>query len=158
MPVWVATELMTFGSLLWLFELLSSKDAKRISEEFGIKDRKLVHRYLKALNVLRNHCAHNARVWNRTTIYPPARPPAALVPDSLHHLRACDPDRLYFLAALCAHFVTKVDPTSNWPRQFATVIKKFPETHGMGASTIMGFPAGWTELAIWNYDPKARLS
>ena len=122
MPVWVATELMTFGSLLWLHELLPGRAAKRISDNLGISDPKLLHRYLKALNVLRNHCAHNARVWNRSTIYPPAKPPRNHVPDTLHHLRACDSDRLYFLAALCAHFVTRLDAASNWPRQFATVV------------------------------------
>lgn len=77
-PVWVATEFMTFGALLWLYELLNDSDANKIAVELGIRERSLFHRYLKALNVLRNHCSHNARVWNRATTYPPAKPPKPL--------------------------------------------------------------------------------
>jgi abortive infection bacteriophage resistance protein len=153
LPVWAATEIMTFGSLLWLYELLSARDAKRIAEDLGIRDRSLLHKYLKALNVLRNHCAHNARVWNRSTTYPPAKPPAPLTPDTLHHLRQSDADKLYYLAALTAHLVTVLDPANNWPRRFATVAKKFPQPAGMTLQNQMGFPDDWTSLTLWNYVP-----
>jgi abortive infection bacteriophage resistance protein len=155
LPVWVATELMSFGNLLTLFELLDKKDAKHISDELQIASPRLLLGYLKALNVLRNHCAHIGRVWNRSTVYPPARPPVGQTPSTLQHLDQCDPDRLYLLASLCAHFVARINPATNWPRQFATVVKKFPETHGMTATNMMGFPIGWSDLPLWQYDPKS---
>lgn len=52
MPVWVATELMTFGCLTYLYHLLSHRDADKIAANLGIRDRDLVHKWLKALNVL----------------------------------------------------------------------------------------------------------
>jgi abortive infection bacteriophage resistance protein len=154
MPVWVATEFMTFGCLTYLYQLLGSREAKKIAGNLGVRDQRILYKWLKALNVLRNHCAHNARIWNRTTIYPPQKPPVNLTPERLHHLRAADPHRVYFLAAICAHLVITLSPDSNWPRQFATRVGKFPAVHGMTLENTMGFVDGWAGLPLWNYDPK----
>lgn len=154
MPIWVATEVMTFGCLTSLYALLSKRDADKIAENLGIFDREVVHKYMKSLNVLRNHCAHNARIWNRNTIYPPMKPPPGKTADRLHHLRGANPNKLYFLAALCAHFVITLNPESNWPRQFKTLMnKKFEVVHGMTPYTTMGFHEGWQNESLWNYEP-----
>lgn len=153
MPIWVATECMTFGSLTRLYSMLGSKDAAKIAGNLAVRDARLVHKWLKALNVLRNNCAHNSRVWNRSTIYPPAKPPTGLTHERLHHLRSADPDRLYFLAALCAHFVAQLNADSNWPRTFKTRAKKFPAPLGMTLENTMGFVVGWADEPVWSYDP-----
>lgn len=153
MPIWVATECMTFGSLTRLYSLLSAKDSARIGENLAVRDPGLVHKWMKALNVLRNNCAHNSRVWNRSTVYPPKKPPQNLTHHRLHHLRGADPDRLYFLAALCGHFVVQLNPDTNWPRAFKTKAKKFPAPLGMTLENSLGFVAGWQDEPMWSYDP-----
>lgn len=153
MPIWVATECMTFGSLTRLFSLLNAKDALKIADNLEVRDAGLVHKWMKALNVLRNNCAHNSRVWNRRTIYPPAKPPKNLTHERLHHLRTADPDRLYFLAALCAHFAVQLNPDTNWPRTFKTRARKFPAPLGMTLENTLGFVPGWGDEPIWSYDP-----
>lgn len=153
MPIWVATECMTFGSLTRLYSLLNARDATKIAANLAVRDTGLAHRWMKALNVLRNNCAHNSRVWNRSTIYPPAKPPKNLTHERLHHLRTADPDRLYFLAALCAHFVVQLNPDTNWPRTFKTRAKKFPAPLGMTLENTLGFVPDWLNEPIWSYDP-----
>lgn len=148
-PVWVATEFMTFGCLTALYRLLTSGDATAIGTNLDVRNRDVLHGWLRALNVLRNHCAHNGRVWNRATIYPPVKPPKALVHERLHHLGGADNDRIYFLAALCAHLLIQLDPQTDWPTQFVTTMRKFRPVHGMTPENTMGFPPGWSELAIW---------
>ena len=159
MPIWVATEVMSFGCLIGLYQLLSKRDAEKIAESIEILDRDIVHKYMKSLNVLRNHCAHNARIWNRNTIYTPLKPPPEKTADRLHHLRRANPNKLYFLAALlCAHFVITLNPESNWPRQFKTLMnKKFEAVHGMTPYTTMGFMAGWRYESLWNYEPVEQV-
>ena len=158
MPIWVATEVMSFGCLIGLYQLLSKRDAEKIAESIEIFDRDIVHKYMKSLNVLRNHCAHNARIWNRNTIYPPLKPPPDKTADRLHHLRGANHDKLYFLAALCAHFVITLNPESNWPRQFKTLMnKKFEVVHGMTPYTTMGFMEGWRDEPLWNYEPVEQV-
>lgn len=155
MPVWVAAEVMSFGLLVRLYGLLASREGDKIAELLGVRDRALVHKYLKALNVLRNDCAHHCRVWNRSTIYPPKKPPRNLTHERLHHLRHADPNRMYSLAALTAHFAIQLNPSTNWPRKFKEVMRSFPAPLGMTPELQMGFPENWAEQAMWSYDPRA---
>jgi abortive infection bacteriophage resistance protein len=135
---------------------MKAPDKRKIAAALDIRNATLVHKYLKALNVLRNHCAHNNRVWNRATVYPPGRPPERLTHPRLHHLRTCDPDRIYFLAALTAHFAVQLNPNTNWPRQFKTQARKFPAPMGMALENQMGFPTDWDANEIWHHDPAAQ--
>lgn len=152
-PIWVATEFMDFGSLTFLYSLLNHRDADKIADNLGLKDRGMVYKWLKALNVLRNHCAHGSRIWNRSTVYPPKRPPARLSDPRIHHLGSADADRIYFLAAICALFAIRLNPASNWPRAFRTKARKFPEPHGMTLENTMGFASGWESQPLWTYVP-----
>lgn len=154
MPIWVAAEPMSFGLLVRLYSLLSDKDANAIATHLGIRDRKTVHLYLKALNVLRNDCAHHCRVWNRSTVFPPRNPPRDLSHDRILHLKEADQNRLYPLAALTAHFAIQLNPATNWPRKFKEVMRGFPAPPGMTPEKQIGFPEGWAAEAIWSYDPR----
>lgn len=154
MPIWVAAEFMSFGLLVRLYALLNDKDANSIATALGVRDRKTVHLYLKALNVLRNDCAHHCRVWNRSTVFPPRKPPKALVHERIHHLHQADANRLYPLAALTAHFAIQLNPSTNWPRKFKEVMKDFSAPLGMSPEKQMGFPEGWQRETIWAYDPR----
>ena len=153
--LWVAdiTYCRTFGCLTALYNLLGSRDAGAIAKNLDVKNRDIIHGWLKALNVLRNHCAHNARIWNRATVYPPRVPSPALAHERLHHLGAVDNNRLYFLAAITAHLLICLDSSTNWPRQFVTVMRKFPPVHGMAPANTMGFPNDWESLALWRHAP-----
>lgn len=149
LPTWVAMEVMTFGTLTALYYLLEPKDANQIAKGLEVPNRDVLHSWLRALNVLRNNCAHNARIWNRKTVYQPPRPPQSLVPDTLHHLRSADNERLYFLAALTAFLLRELDPDTQWPSQFTTIMGKFPTIDGVAPEPTMGFPAGWRDLSLW---------
>lgn len=158
LPLWAATEVMDFGALVRLFSLIQQADQNAIAKSLGVKDGRLMHGWLKSLNVLRNHCAHHARVWNRTMVYTPAKVGRNMVGGEVGHLAGVADDhrgKLYYLATLLAYFIVKIDPASNWPRTFSTMVKKFEPVNGMTPENTMGFPPGWKELAIWNYDPKA---
>jgi len=160
-PVWVATEFMDFGCLLRLFDMLRTEDKKKIALAFGV-DRdghEVLFKWLKALNVLRNHCAHSNRVWNRATVNAPGRYRSGIVDARLHHLNAIadsERPRIYIVAAIVAYLSTKINPQTNWPRTFATQVKKFKSVRGRTVGTEMGFPEDWEQLDLWNWDPKAK--
>lgn len=152
-PIWVATEFMTFGNLTQLYWILNARDSKKIATNLGAGNRDVLHGWLKALNVLRNHCAHNARIWNRGTVYPPTRPPVALVHERLHHVQKADNHRLYLLAAILGHLLIQTNPKTDWPRQLVSVIKKFPQVHGMTPQNTMGFTDAWETNDLWKHNP-----
>lgn len=157
LPIWVATEILSFGSLVRLFSLLDKADRTTIASALGVKNGNVLHGWLLSLNVLRNHCAHHGRVWNRVLAYPPGRLPSAVVQDDVKHLASIDDvgrGKLYFMAALLAYFVIRIDPDSHWPRTFRSLLKKFPAVQGITPENAMGFPAGWADQPIWNYAPE----
>lgn len=161
LPIWVATEVLSFGSLIRLFSLLEASDRTKIALLLGVKNGHALHGWLLSLNVLRNHCAHHGRVWNRVLAYPPSRLPPKIVQDEIRHLASIDDanrGKLYFMTALLAYLVIKIDPDSNWPRTLRTLIKKFPATAGITPQTAMGFPEDWELEPLWNYEPKKGTS
>jgi len=125
-PIWVATEFMTFGNLVALYDLLTDKDALVIAREYGILNRNILHGWLRALNILRNQCAHNSRIWNRATVFPPSKPNGNFLPPGLKHLALADNTRLYYLAAILAHLLLAIEPDSRWPSDFKNNDEEIP--------------------------------
>ena len=70
-PIWMLTELMSFAVWSKLYQNLSDKKLKKkIASEQGVPEKFLIS-WLKSLTVLRNACAHHARIWNRNFTQPP---------------------------------------------------------------------------------------
>lgn len=148
-PLWAATEFMTMGSLVSLFKLMKPEDSRRLSTHYGVKNQQILRGWFKALNTLRNHCAHNARVWNRSTIYPPKKINITMVDSELHHLQSADPNKIYFLVAITGYLVRRVNPNSRFASELTTLMKKFPGGSGFTPETEMGFTPGWNREALW---------
>lgn len=71
-PIWVVTEIWDFGMLSKFYGLLKDKYKIIICKEI-FKDNQLANSYksdmqgaLQHLNVIRNKCAHHARIWNNS--------------------------------------------------------------------------------------------
>lgn len=68
-PLWVATEAMSFGTLSRIYGLLADESIQRaVAKRFGY-DGGLFSSFssnLRAVAVFRNICAHHSRIWNRT--------------------------------------------------------------------------------------------
>lgn len=79
LPVWAAVEIMDWGSLTRLFSFAPELVQRDIAGTFALRPPQLLS-WLRALNVLRNTCAHHGRVFNR--VYPkrPRLPPVGVHP------------------------------------------------------------------------------
>lgn len=154
-PIWVATGFMDFGCLIRLYSLMDARDRKRIAYELGLKGNgsDTLYRWLRALNILRNHCAHSNRIWNRATVDVPPKFSTQVAPEQLHHLNELDNDqrqKIYLLIALTAHLERTVYPSSTWAwSALPTQAKKLGNVGGMTLENTMGFPEGWQNLALW---------
>ncbi|MDF1610044.1 Abi family protein [Hoeflea sp. YIM 152468] len=65
-PIWVMKEFMTFGNLSFMLEQLSTSMQNDLTTAFGMPNYKLLENWIKALNDLRNDCAHHGRLFNRS--------------------------------------------------------------------------------------------
>ena len=67
-PAWKMLELVSFGCLTRLYRNFSDTPAKkRIARSFGVSKPEALESWMVAITVLRNHCAHHARVWKKRT-------------------------------------------------------------------------------------------
>lgn len=154
-PIWVATGFMDFGCLIRLYSFMKKPDRERIASELGLSGNAsdTLHRWLRALNILRNNCAHNNRIWNRATVDVPPKFSTRVAPGELHHLNDLDNDqrqKIYLLIALTGHLSRAVNPAGNWSwSTLPTQAKKLGNVGGMTLENVMGFPTGWEKLDLW---------
>ena len=71
MPIWVMVELMSFSGLSKLYKSMYISEKSEIAKTIGVNYTTLEN-HLHCLSVLRNKCAHGARLYN-TEFYPPAK-------------------------------------------------------------------------------------
>lgn len=75
-PIWVATEIMSFGGVSRMIAGMKKKDRKKISTEYQLAPRvlsKLTHHFA----YVRNLCAHHCRLWDRRWKVKPELPDRA---------------------------------------------------------------------------------
>ena len=73
LPLWVATEIMSFGSLSKMIQCMGKNDQKRIADRYGLQPYTLVS-FVHHLVYIRNLCAHHARLWDRVWAIAPKLP------------------------------------------------------------------------------------
>ncbi len=160
MPIWTATEVMDLGGIVRLYGFLLRDDRNKISRNFGPKREPDFRAWTKSLNLLRNHCAHGDRIWNRSFTYTLPEFVSGDIDSRLEHLVPSSDlmrRKVYALAAVLASALIRVDRYTNWPRSFATQAKKLPGVPQVATHQMMGFPSDWQELELWKYQPPARL-
>lgn len=143
-PIWVASELMTLGHLSrWLQNLRVPKDRQIIADAYGL-DEKVVVSFAHHLTIVRNHCAHHGRVWNRKLslkMQLPGKKPMGLA----EMFNPAEPRRIFNTLTMLAYLLTRISPQSTWRRRLQELIAGAP----LVDPATMGFPAGWEKFPIW---------
>lgn len=157
LPVWVATEVMTFGNLVRLYSFLPGKVQAKVAKAYGLEGRKIasLSSWLLSLNTLRNHAAHGARLWNRVFAYPLKQVERSHYPQDLRHLVELPLDRIYSRAAILMYFLRASDPQTRWHVHFKEAAKKFPTLEGLTLESDSGFADDWKNLDLWQGAPSS---
>lgn len=110
LPIWAATETMTFGVLASLFSGLKRSDQSRIAASYGIIDENrlgdgsTMSGWLSHLRYVRNTCAHHARLWNRN-MDDQIGPPSSGMPELAHLNKDVPRSRIYATIAILAYLL-----------------------------------------------------
>lgn len=152
LPVWVATEVMTFGTLGLLYSGAAQNDREQIALAFelitptGRGDGALLSNWFNHIRHVRNLCAHHSRLWNRAIDVPLAN--ANHLP-GLEHLDEKSLRRIYGTIAVLAYLLERVKPHSGWMER----VRRHIET-GAAALNLdiaaMGFPEDWDRSPLWS--------
>ncbi len=148
LPVWMASELMSMGSLLTLLKGVDGAIASKVAAHFDMADELLLS-WLRSLYAARNICAHHSRLWNRVLGYAPSLPQRNKYPH--WHLKNEDGkkllvnDRVGILLMICNAFLTQISPTSRWCERVEQLFDEYPDI----PVRDMGLPSDWKLHPLW---------
>ncbi|MDQ8184087.1 Abi family protein [Pelagicoccus sp. SDUM812002] len=147
LPIWVATEIMSFGALSRMIEGMGRDDQKYIAHRYGMQPQTFAS-CLHHLVYVRNICAHHARLWDRSWAIEPSLPHGKkweppLLPGS---------DRLfaslliqYTLLNRCA---AEKPFAADWKQRVETLINNQLPTCPQPLEQ-MGLTPNWNEHPVW---------
>jgi len=72
-PIWMVIEIISLGSLSYLYKNLHKDQQQKISKEIDLTYL-VLEKWLHFFTYVRNICAHHARLWNRTMAISPIIP------------------------------------------------------------------------------------
>ena len=145
LPVWAATEIMDWGSLTYLYELSPRSVRDTISSQCDITAPQL-RSWLKALNIVRNICAHHGRLFNRVHAISPKLPAQGTHTD----LDCINTDwkRTFGQLTLVQLLLDRLNVGNK--KLLPTVVQSFPEVQIVPISHI-GAPDNWqTASRLWS--------
>lgn len=140
LPVWMATELLSFGTISMLYKSMTPAIKSRIAAEFGATDRHAAS-WIHALSYVRNVCAHHKRLWNRQLAIKPQLPSRSL---SWPHVLESN-ERLYCILVIVQHMLKRSSPHCHWRDR---LFQLFDEHHDVPLSS-MQIPSDWRGRVIW---------
>jgi abortive infection bacteriophage resistance protein len=141
MPIWMASEIMTFGHVVTLFRGSSPALKQAVARRIGMHDN-VVFSWLLALNTMRNACAHHARLWNRELgIKPmiPKKDPAWQKPVQVGN------NRIFGILTILKYCLDRIAPQSEWENRLRALLVEY----AVVPKRSMGFPDNWEECPLW---------
>ncbi|MBU0676182.1 MAG: Abi family protein [Proteobacteria bacterium] len=142
-PLWAVCEIMTLGQLSkWYANLCHSRDRNAIARTYGFDEVNLTS-FLHHLSIVRNLCAHHARLWNREFTFAwklPRVKPAGLV----ENFNVTDGKKIYNTLVMLAYLLDRINPHS-WKKRLGALLAKHPEVR----EGNVGFPDDWRDRPIW---------
>lgn len=166
-PLWVVAEVIDFSDLSRLFSGLNSRDQQHIAEDLGIyvdfdelssnQKRRVMKSHplaswLEQISIVRNACAHHARVWNQTFV------PASTTVRRDGNLTLLVPhqevatqnqsERIFGTLVFMAHLLRRISPGTSWPEKVALLLNDSFMCHSLVSPESMGIPEGWDRQSI----------
>ncbi len=138
MPLWVMVEMMSLSDVSKLYSCMYISEQKAIADVVGCGTKTLKN-HLHCISVLRNKCAHAARLYGET-LYPS-------VSLSKYFLRSYSDvhiDSLFaYLIVLLKHLPCK-DQKNSLLKDLELLISKYEDYIGIDN---LGFPQNWMRIA-----------
>lgn len=146
LPVWMLTEVMSFGTLTRMFRGMVRDDQRVVSSRYTLQP-SIFGPILLHLVYVRNLCAHHSRLWDRVWSIKPTLPngplwKAPIIPGN---------DRLYSTLCLIQHLLNRCPAIGSfapdWRDRLHALLATPPNTPH--ALACMGMPTTWTTHPIW---------
>ena len=135
LPIWVAVEIMSFGTLSKLYSNMLPQDTAYIKRELCKVNPILVNSWLHSLTHLRNVCAHYGRIYN--TYFPPI-----IVKKSDRNNVINDRQVFTYILAI-KHLIAD---KNIWNDYFIKLLALFYKYDNYVELDFLGFPENWGSI------------
>ncbi|MCR5695992.1 MAG: Abi family protein [Marinilabiliaceae bacterium] len=143
-PAWKMLELVSFGCLTKLyFNFADTSVRKHIARSFGVAKTDALESWMKAVNALRNLCAHHARVWNRNLPMRTQLPP--IMRNAWVNVTGIAPTSCYAILCCLVYWLNAIDPQNSFVVELKSLFAKYPTVK----PSAMGFTNGWEHEDLW---------
>lgn len=141
-PVWAVCEVMSLGLLSkWYENLQPMATRSAIASVYGL-DEAVLASWLHHLSMIRNICAHHARLWNRKFKRTPKLPghkPEGLASEFMPQSR-----RLYNALVILLYWMDTIAPAHTWRARLKDLLHRHEPR-----LSAMGFAPEWAQHTIW---------
>ncbi|MCW5206569.1 Abi family protein [Desulfobulbus sp. F5] len=139
-PFWAVVECWDYGLMSKYFENLNGRYQQRIVQRLEFGNTATLINWLAEINILRNKCAHHARIWNRASANPISLKGFEAAPYFQRlNLSFEAKRRIYGQVAAVWYLVKKIGPSSAWINKVADLVDSKPALDPC-PFTAMGFP------------------
>lgn len=149
-PLWMVTELMTFGELSkWVEATDDAKVRGAVAKDVGLPTQETLIGTLQVLSYVRNICAHHGRLWNRRTVK--RLPSIKRFKKSLVMEPATGSEqlqlsnRIYNILSVLSLLIRHQAPDTTYTDRLRTLV----ETRNADQLNAMGFPDDWPVRPAW---------
>lgn len=161
LPMWMAVELMDFGTLSFFITHSDRCVKKKIADDLDIPVG-VFDSWMRCLNTVRNTCAHHCRVWNRTWGTAPQIPGSNLQPNwyffsdsmgtwtkPIHRQETCqlEQNKTGIILFICRYLLKIFIPRSKWHNRVNKLFADFSDLPT--DSHHMGLPFSWKTHPLW---------
>lgn len=142
-PIWATVEVMMLGQLSqWYKNTLRRTDRNAVAKRYSL-DEKILSSLLHHLTIVRNICAHHARLWNKEFTIIPKLPKKSIPATSTHDKR-----KIYNTLVFIVYLMNQISPNHRWKTSFLDLLN-----HHKIDTTQMGFPQAWKTYSLWLDQP-----
>lgn len=132
-PFWVLAEVLDFADISRLYEGLPASEQRKIAEDMGLvidltalsknQQRKTklqspLVRWMEQLTIVRNFCAHHARLWNKS--FAPAPTAALRTLPKFASLPLGQSGQIFGVITVMAGLIRVTSPGTTWPDKIST--------------------------------------
>ena len=143
-PVWKTMEVASMGTLSKLYSNMKNNAAKKaVSRSFDIPKYEYMKNWLRCITVVRNICAHHARLWNARIVVKPNLPER--LPNPWINTRQLPSDKLYPHLCYVAYWLNAINPGNTFATDIKILLAKYPAVD----PAAMGCPKGWENEPLW---------
>jgi len=147
LPVWMVTEIASFGAISMMFKNMLKVDQRAIGSRYGVQAH-YFESWMHHLVYARNVCAHHGRVWDREWAIKPK------LPDGHEWRTPFKPanDRVVVSLLILSHLLDRVPSAepfrAAWVRRIEQILTRLPDCPD--ARLRMGMPADWRDHRRWS--------